>query len=277
MVKDDGSTKTLFAYDGSSLLHEDNGATPRDYIYLHGEPIGLVQGGVLYYVHSDHLARPEVVTDGAKVVKWQRQNNAWSDVPTTDLIGGLNTYSYARENPLSFIDSLGLSTVAVGTELGGLVLASACAGAPEACQAAGQACQDIAHSAMEGYEDLIVWQIKVITGMMSESGNGDGANPPQLEKSGTAASPGGPDDDDFVPPPLRRLHSDETITGAGNRASLESVQRMSTRDIIKSLRPGSSKPLRVKSDGTIMDGNTRVYVLEKRGVDVNTLPRTPYP
>jgi hypothetical protein len=31
--------------------------------------------------------------------------------------------------------------------------------------------------------------------------------------------------------------------------------------------------LRVKPDGRIMNGNTRVKVLEERGFDVNSLPR----
>jgi hypothetical protein len=57
---------------------------------------------------------------------------------------------------------------------------------------------------------------------------------------------------------------------------LVGVRKMSTDDIIESLKPGSNEPLRVKSDGTIVDGNTRIKVLEERGVDVNNLPRTSY-
>ena len=33
----------------------------------------------------------------------------------------------------------------------------------------------------------------------------------------------------------------------------------------------------VKQDGTVMQGNTRTLILEERGVDINQLPRTPYP
>lgn len=35
-------------------------------------------------------------------------------------------------------------------------------------------------------------------------------------------------------------------------------------------------PLVAKADGTIMSGNTRVFVLRERGYDVDALPRTPY-
>jgi hypothetical protein len=49
----------------------------------------------------------------------------------------------------------------------------------------------------------------------------------------------------------------------------------STEEIKGSLKPGAKKPLTVYAeDGTIADGNTRVKILEERGVDVNKLPRT---
>ena len=89
-VKQQGSTTTRFVYDGPNLLHERVGSTKRDYIYLDGEIVGLVHNGVLYYVHNDHLGRPEVVTNSAKSVVWSSQNDAFSNTPGTDLIGNLN-------------------------------------------------------------------------------------------------------------------------------------------------------------------------------------------
>jgi hypothetical protein len=47
--------------------------------------------------------------------------------------------------------------------------------------------------------------------------------------------------------------------------------------ILQSLQPGNVEALKVKPDGRIMNGNTRVKVLEERGVDVNTLPREVFP
>lgn len=89
-VKDDGATITRFVYDGPRLMHERTGASPRDYIYLEGQLVGLVQNGSLYFVHTDHLGRPEIVTNGAKSVRWSAQNNAFGNIPATDLIGGLH-------------------------------------------------------------------------------------------------------------------------------------------------------------------------------------------
>jgi hypothetical protein len=54
---------------------------------------------------------------------------------------------------------------------------------------------------------------------------------------------------------------------------LEHWRKQSTDDIIRSLAPGGREALRVKPDGRIMNGNTRIKVLEERGFDVNSLPR----
>ena len=47
----------------------------------------------------------------------------------------------------------------------------------------------------------------------------------------------------------------------------------STSDIVRSLRPGAEEALRVKSDGRIFNGDTRIKVLEERGYNVNSLSR----
>jgi len=74
--------------------------------------------------------------------------------------------------------------------------------------------------------------------------------------------------------PLFRLHSDATITGPGNSSSYDFWNGKSTAEIIESLKPGSSfGELTVKPNGLVMDGNTRIKVLEDRGIDVNTLER----
>lgn len=60
-------------------------------------------------------------------------------------------------------------------------------------------------------------------------------------------------------------------------SSLKYLSRQSTDDIIRSLAPGAKSPLTVKADGTIMQGNHRIHILRERGVDVDSLPRVPYP
>ena len=70
-------------------------------------------------------------------------------------------------------------------------------------------------------------------------------------------------------PPLKRLHPDQTLEGA----SLRYWRQQPTERIIASLRRDAREPLCVKSDGTIVDGNTRIKALEERGYDVDGLPR----
>jgi hypothetical protein len=76
-----------------------------------------------------------------------------------------------------------------------------------------------------------------------------------------------------VNPPLRRIHSDQTLRSGSSRYALEYWRKRPTDEIIQSLQPGRPEALRVKPDGRVMNGNTRIKVLEERGVDVHSLPR----
>src|SRR5438552_2715302 len=87
----------------------------------------------------------------------------------------------------------------------------------------------------------------------------------------------GDDDDDKdveePQPSLKRIHSDATITSGSNRFSYDFWRQQATDDIVQSLRPGAGEALHSKPDGRIINGNTRIKVLEERGFDVNALPR----
>jgi hypothetical protein len=78
-------------------------------------------------------------------------------------------------------------------------------------------------------------------------------------------------------PPLRRIHPDSTYESDQRaKGSLEYWRNQSTDQIIESLKPGNRNPLLVKPDGGVFDGNTRLKVLEERGVNANSLPRQLY-
>jgi hypothetical protein len=74
-------------------------------------------------------------------------------------------------------------------------------------------------------------------------------------------------------PSLKRLYPDAPITSGSNRFSYNFWRQQATNDIVQSLHPGADEALRSTPDGRIINGNTRIKVLEKRGFDVNTLPR----
>ncbi|MFD3538995.1 ricin-type beta-trefoil lectin domain protein [Streptomyces sp. NPDC058662] len=73
-------------------------------------------------------------------------------------------------------------------------------------------------------------------------------------------------------PPLKSLHPDSSL----DKSSLDFWGKQDTEDILFSLRPGAREALRVKPDGTIANGNTRIKVLRDRGYDVDSLPREPF-
>ena len=68
---------------------------------------------------------------------------------------------------------------------------------------------------------------------------------------------------------LHPLHSDEVLS----LPKLERFRRLSDQDIINSLNPGQPESLRVRPDGTMINGHHRIKVLRERGVDVDSLPR----
>ena len=78
-------------------------------------------------------------------------------------------------------------------------------------------------------------------------------------------------------PPLRRIHSDQTLETGSSRITLESWRQQSTAAIVQSLQRGNVEALQGQPDGRIMNGNTRIKVLEERGFDIHSLPREVLP
>jgi hypothetical protein len=70
-------------------------------------------------------------------------------------------------------------------------------------------------------------------------------------------------------PRLVPLHADETLIPS----KLATYGRLTTAELIDSLRPGQVGALKTRPDGTMIDGHHRIKVLRDRGVDVDALPR----
>ena len=70
-------------------------------------------------------------------------------------------------------------------------------------------------------------------------------------------------------PPLIPLHSDESLV----RSKLDKYGRFSDLELVDSLKPGTPGSLKVRPDGTMLDGHHRIKILRDRGVDVDQLPR----
>lgn len=71
------------------------------------------------------------------------------------------------------------------------------------------------------------------------------------------------------PPPLQSLHHTSLL----NRIELSQYGRLPTSELLKSLAPGEPGALKVREDGTILDGHHRIEILRSRGIDVDQLPR----
>jgi len=69
IYKKSGSNITHFIYDLSSKLLSEG--TDKQYIYLDGQIVGYIKSNQLYYVHTDHLGRPEVITKSNKSQVWR--------------------------------------------------------------------------------------------------------------------------------------------------------------------------------------------------------------
>lgn len=90
MSKSNSSSNSRYVYAGfNQLLAESTNGAWTSYIWNGSEPIALVRSNQIYYIHTDHLGRPESVTNANKALVWKANNNAFSRGVTLDTIGGL--------------------------------------------------------------------------------------------------------------------------------------------------------------------------------------------
>jgi len=70
-------------------------------------------------------------------------------------------------------------------------------------------------------------------------------------------------------PALKFLHSESTL----NQSKLNQFRRLPTDVLKRSLEPGQQGSLKVRPDGTVLDGHHRILILMERREDVQGLPR----
>jgi RHS repeat-associated protein len=86
-----GGTTSRFVYGpGGEMLMESTPSVNTNYLWLDGELIAVVRAGNLYPVHSDHLGRPEVMSNAAAQMAWRANNSAFDRTLAFDAIGELN-------------------------------------------------------------------------------------------------------------------------------------------------------------------------------------------
>jgi hypothetical protein len=67
--------------------------------------------------------------------------------------------------------------------------------------------------------------------------------------------------------PITRLHPH----GSLKPSIIEGIRKQSTEQIVNDLKRVGPNQLKLRPDGTVLDGNHRVKVLEERGFDTSTL------
>jgi len=72
-----------------------------------------------------------------------------------------------------------------------------------------------------------------------------------------------------MPPRLQFLHSENLL----NAVKLAQFRRLSTEALKSSLLPGQPGSLKVRPDGTVLDGHHRLSILIERNEEINDLPR----
>lgn len=89
-----GGGTYAYLYNGLGQLvaetNNDSAVIGTIYVYFRNEVVGLIRGSQIYFVHNDHLGRPEVVTDKTKAIVWRANNAAFDRTVTLNSIGGLN-------------------------------------------------------------------------------------------------------------------------------------------------------------------------------------------
>lgn len=76
-----GGTHFIFAPDGSVLAeHNVQGALHRNYVYLNGVPLALVDAtGTVSYILNDHIGQPQKMLDGSGALSWHRVAGIFGD------------------------------------------------------------------------------------------------------------------------------------------------------------------------------------------------------
>ncbi len=89
VAKTNATTNARYVYAGQNkLLAENNNGQWTTHLRLGGQPVGLVRNNTVYWSHTDHLGRPELVTNSAKQIVWRAKNFHSERGVSLDAIGG---------------------------------------------------------------------------------------------------------------------------------------------------------------------------------------------
>ena len=112
-VKKAGAGEVYFAYDEAGHLigeYDANGATIQETIWLGDIPVAVVKpnGGsfTVYYVWSDHLNTPRLITDASNNSRWEwGHNDPFGNNAANENPGGLGQFAFNLRFPGQYYDT----------------------------------------------------------------------------------------------------------------------------------------------------------------------------
>jgi hypothetical protein len=178
----------------------------------------------------------------------------------------LNRYAYANNNPYKYVDPDGRWAIALIALIAMAVVAAA---ALIAVSSNTERSRNLAMQFQVFFEEMV-------SGGGSETEQEPGATQPAA--AGSQSTPADPNQQEPEEPKrstYTRIHSDKSLRES---SSYRYWSTRSNDEIIQSLRPNgsNSEALTVSPDGRIFQGNTRMLILEERGVETSSLPYNTY-
>ena len=73
---------TYFVFDpGGRLIgeYDDVGTSNVEYVYIENQPLAMLQGGAIYYYHTDQLGTPQILTDYVQEIGWKANYTPFGD------------------------------------------------------------------------------------------------------------------------------------------------------------------------------------------------------
>jgi RHS repeat-associated protein len=92
-IKTVNGQTTIYHYNQAGQLiaeSEAAGSVQAEYLYLSGQPLAKIEGGATFYIHTDHLGTPQLMTDSQGGIVWQIDSRPFGDNPTITGTQSLN-------------------------------------------------------------------------------------------------------------------------------------------------------------------------------------------